>query len=127
MKVWISVVVILIMLFPVSTIGKPPQDSIQGEVKGYTCLMEKRSCAKSPDDPVALTEDCYVIVEPGGKYYFVPNVDCRILAAYVTETVKVTGKLDPKNPAIRADRIEVIKDGKSRLVWNRLSGFNPMK
>ena len=119
----LSSLALLIALAPVNAMSA--EDTIQGKVETYTCILENKSCAKGPNDPVAMAEDCFVVLLPDGKYYFVVNVDCKFMARLVTQTIKVNGTKDPKYDAIKADTIELIQDGKSRVIFNRASEFNP--
>lgn len=126
MRVWILIAVLLIALAPTHSFGaRDPETTIQGKVESYTCVTEKRSCITEPGDPAAMAQDCFVVLLPDGKYYFIVNVDCKFMAAVAAETVIVRGAKDPKYDAIKAHTIEVIRGGKPRLIYSRDSWINP--
>lgn len=100
-------------------------DAIEGTVQGYNCVTQG-TCVKSSEDPVVNTEFTFVVVTPDNKFYFIPNVPRAVLAYRDTERIRVSGELDSKYNKITAQRVDIIRNDKWRLVWNRDSEFNPI-
>lgn len=80
--------------------------TISGTVRGYLCETLAKACPIDPNDPVLEEERVFVVAQPDGSYIFVPNVDRIVLRRHFSEKVRVTGSLDPKYRAVRADSIE---------------------
>jgi hypothetical protein len=90
---------------------------IEGSVQGFLCVTLGKLCPVGKEDPVIATERIFVVLTPGEKYYFVPNVDRGILARHINERVRITGIISTKFPAISANRIEVFKKGTWKTTW----------
>jgi len=65
----------------------------------------------------SLTTLLFVVLTPGKKYYFVPNVDRAVLARHINDRVRVSGRLSRKYPSIEAVKIEVFTKDAWRTTW----------
>jgi len=114
---------LLVLVTPVIAFGA--SGSIEGTIEGYNCVMQGKTCPIGSEDPLVLTEFTFVVLTPGNKFYFVPNVDRALLARHVAEPVRVTG--DISNNAIKAKTIEAKKDGKWKLIFDESFFLSPYK
>ena len=92
--------------------------TVEGTVQGFQCVQVGKTCPVDKKDPVAALEHNFVILTPSGAYYLVPNLDRAVLARHLTETVKVSGTVNNKYNSVTADKVEVKKDGKWKVVWS---------
>jgi len=92
--------------------------SVEGTVQGFQCVQAGKTCPIDKRDPVAAIEQNFVVLTSSGGYYLVPNLDRAVLARHLTEQVRVSGKISSKYNSITADKVEVMKDGKWKVVWS---------
>ena len=91
--------------------------TIEGRFAGANCMFFNKVCPDNmPDAHIAIEPD-FVVVEPGGKYFYILNIDRGVKARYFHQDVQVTGTLKDKT-TMKADTLEVKKDGKYVQVWN---------
>jgi len=107
--------IIIIVLCPAIAFGSPAM--IQGTVQGYNCIIQGKTCPTGMEDPLAATEAIFVVLTPDNKFYFVPNLDRTVMARHVNEQVRISGDLDPGRSLIRAQRLEILKNGQWMTVW----------
>lgn len=95
--------------------------TISGTVKGYLCETLAKACAIDPTDPVAAEERVFVVSQPDGSYVLVPNVDRIVLRRHLSEKVRVTGLMDQKHRAVRADSIDAYVPASNgwKTVWTQ--------
>jgi len=91
--------------------------SVVGSVQGFTCVTQGKLCPVGKEDPMAALEKIFVVLTPGKKYYFVPNVDRAVLARHINDRVRVSGRLSRKYPSIEANKIEVFTKGVWKTTW----------
>lgn len=91
--------------------------SFTGMFNGANCMFFSGTCPKNMPDAHVATEPDFVLTQPGGKYYFVINIDRAIKVKYLHKDVKVTGKLKDSSTII-AKTLEEKKDGKYIMVWS---------
>ena len=92
--------------------------TVEGTVQGFQCVQVGKTCPVDKKDPVAAFEHNFVILTSSGTYYLVPNLDRAVLARHLTETVKISGTVNNKYNSVTADKVEVKKDGKWKVVWS---------
>lgn len=92
--------------------------TVEGTVEGYTCAVMGKSCPVDAEDPVVALERAFVVVQPDGSFYLVPNIDRAILARYITHKVKVTGEADSKYKSVTADSLAVRRGDQWKVVWS---------
>ncbi len=92
--------------------------TVEGTVQGFQCVQAGKTCPIDKRDPVAAIEQNFVVLTSAGGYYLVPNLDRAVLARHLTEQVRISGKISNKYNAITADKVEVKKDGKWKVVWS---------
>jgi hypothetical protein len=93
------------------------EDTFEGTVQGFTCLIQGKMCPLDRKDPVAAAEKLFVVAAMDKSYVIVSNMDRTILAKYMLAKVKLTGKKHSKYNAFKADSFEVYQNGKWRTVW----------
>lgn len=123
------VIGILFMLTPVLAIGA----SLTGSVQGYWCVTQGTVCPIGMEDPVAATEQVFVLLVDAKKmdYYFVPNVDRAVMARHLNTEITIDGTVNAKTKSIKANNI--IKKGKKvwavdleDRIYKDLMGNNPL-
>jgi uncharacterized protein YaiI (UPF0178 family) len=83
----------------------PITDTIEGSVQGLTCVSQGKVCPIGLEDPVAASENIFVVLTGFKKYYFVPNIDRVIMARHINEKVRIEGILHANYNAIEATAI----------------------
>jgi hypothetical protein len=94
-------------------------DTIEGKMNGLNCAISGVVCPIDKADPLIALETDFVVQEPDGTFYIIPNVDRAVKARAVLEEVKVTGKVNPTYKSIQADALEVKRGGEWKLVWSQ--------
>ncbi len=107
--------IMILVLCPAIAFGSTA--IIQGTVQGYNCITQGKTCPIGMEDPLAATEAVFVVLTPDKKFYFVPNLDRTVMARHVNEQVRISGDLDPNRSLIRAQKLEIFKNGQWITVW----------
>jgi hypothetical protein len=94
-------------------------DTLEGKMNGLNCAISGVVCPIDKADPLIALETDFVVQQPDGTFYIIPNVDRAIKARVILEDVKVTGKVNPTYKSIQADTLEVKRDGEWKLVWSQ--------
>lgn len=107
-------VCLFVLVTPVIAFGAA--GALEGTIEGYNCVLQGKTCPIGGEDPLVASEFTLVLLTPDKKFYFVPNIDRAVLARHVAEQVRITG--DISSNAIKAQTIEVKKDGKWKIVYD---------
>ena len=91
---------------------------IEGTIQGLNCAAKGIICPLDKKDPVIASESTFVVITEPNTYYLVPNIDRAVLAGHVAEHVKITGKINEKYKSIKANDLQVKKDGEWATVWS---------
>ncbi len=67
--------------------------TIEGKIGGANCILDKKICPMTPEDPHVALEVDFILTEPGGKYYFLPNLSRSHKISLLNKTVRITGDL----------------------------------
>ena len=94
-------------------------DTVEGKMNGLNCAISGVVCPIDKADPLIALETDFVVQQPDGTFYIIPNVDRAIKARVILEDVKVTGKVNPTYKSIQADTLEVKRSGEWKLVWSQ--------
>jgi hypothetical protein len=92
---------------------------VTGTVQGLTCVTMGKVCPLDQEDPVIAAEDIFVVYTDTGEHYFVPNLDRAVMARHIRETVRVTGEMQDKYNAIKAEKLEVKENGAWKTAWSQ--------
>jgi len=112
---WIPLVILLtVVLVPGLVFGA----SYKGTIQGFLCVTSGITCPVGKEDVVAAAENVFVLYEGPDKWYFISNVDSKLLARGINKTVMIEGMLDQKSNSINAETISLMEDGKWRKVWS---------
>jgi hypothetical protein len=107
----IGLIVIIITAFAVFAAERITLD---GFIKGASCVHYKQEC---PEDEAHLAmEHDFVLAQPDGKHYFLPNLSRTTKARFANRSVRVSGDLE--GHSIWADELQVKTDGKFSTVWS---------
>ncbi len=107
---------LLMLLVPALAFAAPV--TINGTIQGFNCVTQGRTCPIGQEDPLAATENVFVLLTPDNKYYFVPNIDRNVMARHIAEQVQIRGDLNLRQSAIRAQSLAVQRNGQWRVVWS---------
>lgn len=94
-------------------------ESLKGRIVGYGCAEAGHVCPVDKLDPHIALEADFVLVLPGGDYYFMPNLQRGTKMRYVLERVTVNGDVDEKYRTIDVNELIADKRGKKRVVWSK--------
>lgn len=112
---WLFLMVVFALVaVPVSALA----GTVEGTVQGFSCVTEGKVCPVGKEDPMIAVEKVFVVLEKGGKYYFVPNLDRGVLARHINQMVRVTGKVSAKYPSIKAEKLEYMQGGAWKTGWS---------
>ena len=115
-KTLLFTVIVGIFLVPVLAFGS----SLTGTIQGFNCVTQGKVCPVGKEDPMAATEKVFVLWDAKGeKFYFVPNVDSKIMARHINQMVMIEGTYNNKFRAIKADNIYIMENMKWRKVWSQ--------
>jgi len=107
------VFVLVFILVPAMAFGA----AFQGSIQGFTCVTQGQVCPIGKEDPMAAAESVFVLLTQPDTYYFIPNVDQKVLARHIGEMVMIEGDVNNKFNSIKAENIYVMRDAKWRKVW----------
>lgn len=123
MRKLLLMVCLLVLAIPVVAFGA--QGSMEGTIQGYNCVMQGKTCPIGSEDPLVATEFTFVLLTADNKFYFIPNVDRAVLARHVAEPVRITGNINKDNHSIKARTLEIMKNGKWKVVYDATVVYNP--
>ena len=87
-----------------------------GIIQGANCVHNNTPCPESPSDAHIAAEHDFVLLMPNGDHYFLLNLDRAIKAKYVTNQVRVVGKI--QGHGIWVHTLAVKKDNQYKQVWS---------
>ena len=67
-------------------------------------------CPVEDIDAVVQLESDFVVMQPDGTFYNVPNLDRAVKARYMLDNVRVTGEIHKRYKSIVAEKLEVEND-----------------
>ncbi|MEE4378034.1 MAG: hypothetical protein V2J55_11070 [Candidatus Competibacteraceae bacterium] len=91
--------------------------TVEGKVNGISCAVAGVFCPVDKLDPMVALETDFVVQQPDGSFYVIPNVDRAVKARLVLDDVVVTGDINDRYKTIRADEIAVKRGGEMKTVW----------
>jgi hypothetical protein len=95
-------------------------DVVEGKMNGLHCAQEGIICPFDDLDAVIALESDFVVTQPDGTFYAIPNMDRAVKARYILQNVRVTGKVHERYKSITAESFEVEKNDGSgfRTAWS---------
>ncbi|MDY6988380.1 MAG: hypothetical protein SWQ30_10010 [Thermodesulfobacteriota bacterium] len=94
--------------------------TVEGTVQGFTCVTTGKVCPVGKEDPMIAAERVFVVLDSDGKtHHFVSNLDRAILARHINQMVRVTGEVNAKYSAIKAEKLEVKGKGGWEMAWSK--------
>ena len=92
--------------------------TVEGSVQGFTCVTLSKVCPLNEDDPLINMEKIFVVLTASNGYYFVPNITRDIMASFINQRFKVTGRINGKHKAIIAEKLYAWQNENWNLVLN---------
>ena len=93
--------------------------TVEGKMNGISCAVAGVFCPIDKADPLVALESDFVVQQPDGSFYIIPNVDRAVKARVVLEDVQVSGDVNDQYKSITADQIQVKRDGEWKTVWSQ--------
>ena len=84
---------------------------VEGTIQGLQNACMGVYCKPGEENLVAAMEDDYVLMGED-QYYFLPNLKPTLLARYINNYVRITGKSTLRGEAILVQKAEVLENGK---------------
>ena len=109
-----SLIIIVTALF-IPSMGSSAD--FEGSIQGFLCVTSGVTCPLGKEDIVAAAENVFVLYQGPEKFYFVSNINVRVMARHVNEQALVKGDLAKMN-SIKADELFVRANGKWRKIWD---------
>jgi len=91
--------------------------TVEGKMNGISCAVAGVFCPVDKLDPMVALETDFVVQQPDGSFYVIPNVDRAVKARLVLDDVVVTGDINDRYKTIRANEIAVNRGGEMKTVW----------
>lgn len=89
---------------------------VEGTFRGANCMFYNKQCPMNmPSAHIALEPD-FVLVTAAGDVFYVPNLDKSVKVTYLHVPVRIRGIKSKE--AVRAETLEVNKDGNYEQVWS---------
>jgi len=96
--------------------------TVQGHMEALDCILYGKPCPIDNLDPhMALVTDFVLFLGKGSKHYLLPNIPRNVKAQYIGKAIRVTGEVNRKYRAIKAEKLEVKRSGSYKTVWPRES------
>lgn len=89
--------------------------TFEGVIQGANCVHFKTACPINNQDAHIANERDFVLLLPGSKHYYLPNLDRIVKSRYLGKSVRVTGNLGDHE--IWATRLELKGGNGYRTVW----------
>jgi hypothetical protein len=94
-------------------------ERIEGKMNGLQCAITGYVCTIDERDPMIALESDFVVQQPDGEYYIIPNIDRALKAKYFLEEVAVVGDVNERYKSVTADEFLVKQpDGTYLQVWS---------
>ncbi len=93
--------------------------TISGKLNGHDCAHAGMACPVDRLDPHIALEPDFVVVEPDGEYYFMPNLSRDVKVRHVLEDVQVTGDINPRYRTIKVRELKVKSGSGFKTVWTQ--------
>jgi hypothetical protein len=93
--------------------------TVEGKMNGISCAVAGVFCPIDKADPLVALESDFVVQQPDGIFYIIPNVDRAVKARVVLEDVQVSGDVNDQYKSITADQIQVKRGGEWKTVWSQ--------
>jgi hypothetical protein len=93
--------------------------TVEGRMNGISCAVAGVFCPIDKADPLVALESDFVVQQPDGSFYIIPNVDRAVKARVVLEDVQISGDVNDQYKSITADQIQVKRDGQWKTVWSQ--------
>ncbi len=90
--------------------------TIEGSVQGFTCVTNSKLCPVDKDDPLIKMENVFVVLTNSNRYYFVPNIKRDVMASFINQRCKITGKMSMTYNSIIADELYTWQDNGWKLI-----------
>lgn len=118
-KKFLSTLFLLLTMMILPVVIFAAQSELSGTINGQTCATIKKTCPIDKLDPHLATETAFVLMANDGKQYLITDVSTTVLARHALEKAKITGEINEKYGAIKADSLMVMKGKKYVEVWSK--------
>ena len=90
--------------------------SYTGSIQGANCVVHNSTCPVDGNDAHTALENDFVLLQGGGKYFFLPNIERSLKTKYIGKNIRVTGDL--KGDRLLVSKIAVKDGGSFKTVWD---------
>ena len=108
----------ILLMILLTAAPAPAAQRWQGSIQGLACVTQGKVCPINMEDPLIALEKTFVLLLPGGSWYYLPNLDRAILARHLNRPVAVEGTLEAGSKAIMADKLFIKRDDAWREAWS---------
>ena len=91
---------------------------LEGKINGISCAIAGVVCPIDKLDPLVALEKDFVLQQPDGSFYLMPNVDRAVKARLVLDDVIVTGEVNDRYKSIQVEELQVQRGGSLKTVWS---------
>lgn len=93
--------------------------TVKGKINGMQCAISGFVCPVDKVNAMVALEQDFVVQQPDGTYYTMPNIDHGVKARYALQDVMITGTVNDFYKAIDVDNIQVEQNGQWKTVWSK--------
>ena len=113
-KMKISLILATLLMLPLMASA----EQLEGKINGISCAIAGVVCPIDKLDPLVALEKDFVLQQPDGSFYLMPNVDRAVKARLVLDDVIVTGTVNERYKSIEVDELQVKRGGALKTVWS---------
>ena len=110
----LKILITAVFFIPLSSLA----DTLEGKINGISCAIAGVVCPIDKLDPLVALEKDFVLQQPDGSFYLMPNVDRAVKARLVLDDVVVTGTVNERYKSIEVDEIQTRRGGAMKVVWS---------
>ncbi len=108
-----------LLILTIFGVGAAFGGTVEGTIQGLQCVIEGKLCPVDNQDPHIAAERYFVVVTGDKSYYLIPNLSRLVLVRHFMSKVRISGEKSEKYKSIKADKLEVLKDGKWKTTWSQ--------
>jgi len=108
----------MLLMILLTALPAPAAQRWQGSIQGLACVTQGKVCPINMEDPLIALEKTFVLLLPGGGWYYLPNLDRAILARHLNRPVAVEGVLEAGSKAIMVNKLLVKRGEEWREAWS---------
>lgn len=117
----ITIITVVIVLFLPAFVYAQDKTIIEGTLQGADCTYLGKQCPKDMAPGRVALESDFVLTTKDGDVFYIPNISKTVKGTYIHVPVRIKGTIN--QDILKAETLEIKKDGKYSQVWNNGAFF----